>query len=212
MEHTFWHNKWQSNDIAFHEGDVNPLLVKYLGKLALPVGARIFVPLCGKTRDIAWLLSQGFRVVGAELSPLAIEQLFDELRMVPDKTSMGELTHCHAANIDVFIGDIFALATDQIGAVDAVYDRAALVALPAELRQRYAQHLLTLTRKAPQLLICYDYDQQVMPGPPFSVNADEIRTHYAATHTTSLVSSEPLAGGLKGKCQAQENVWILRPL
>ncbi|MEM9494187.1 MAG: thiopurine S-methyltransferase, partial [Myxococcota bacterium] len=83
MNTEFWHDCWQQNDIAFHKSEANPLLLKYLDKLALPQGARIFVPLCGKTLDIPWLLAQVYRVAGAELVQTAVEQLFAEMTVEP---------------------------------------------------------------------------------------------------------------------------------
>ena len=156
MDASFWHQKWADNNIAFHNSEVNPLLVKHFEALALEKGDRIFVPLCGKTLDIAWLLSKGYRVAGAELSKVAIEQLFAELGVEPDVTEQGEMTRYSATDIDIFVGTIFALSHERLGAVDAVYDRAALVALPGEMRDRYTTHLTEIINKAPQLLISYD--------------------------------------------------------
>jgi thiopurine S-methyltransferase len=211
MEHAFWHHRWQTNQIGFHEPDVNQLLVKHLGKLALPTGARVFVPLCGKTRDIGWLLSQGLRVVGAELSPLAVQQLFADLELQPVTSSTGALQLSRAAGLDVFVGDIFTLSADQLGVVDAVYDRAALVALPPELRQQYARHIRAISHSAPQLVITFDYDQQIMPGPPFSISDAELNDHYASTFELSLLSSSSVPGGLKNQCPSLEKTWLLQP-
>lgn len=209
MEANFWHQKWQSNDIAFHEGAANALLVAHIDALALPAGSRVFVPLCGKTRDIAWLLAKGYRVAGAELSSIAIEQLFTELDVQPEISTSNGITHYRAAAIDIFVGDIFALSRDMLGSVAAIYDRAALVALPENIRHQYAAHLMQITNKAPQLLICYEYDQRAIAGPPFSVSNAEVNQHYAGSYTLSLLASTALFGGLKGKCAAQENTWLL---
>ena len=130
MDSDFWHKKWEDNQIGFHRSSVNPLLVRFLSVLGLVPGARVFLPLCGKTRDIAWLRDQGFRVAGAELSRLAIEQLFDELGETPEITEHGALTRFSGEGIDIFVGDIFELSAPVLGPVDAIYDRAALVALP----------------------------------------------------------------------------------
>ncbi|HYD84158.1 MAG TPA: hypothetical protein VEA63_08890, partial [Opitutus sp.] len=111
--------------------------------------------------------------------------------------------------LDVFAGDIFALSADQLGTVDAIYDRAALVALPPPMRERYTQMLLTLTRAAPQLLICFEYDQNVMPGPPHAVTAAEVWRHYGAAYRLRLVHVQPVEGGLKGVTPATELVWLL---
>lgn len=210
MEPSFWHQRWEKNEIAFHEGKANPLLVTHFKELSLAKGGRVFVPLCGKTLDIAWLLSSGYRVAGAELSQLAIEQLFLELGVQPEISPVGEVAQWSAKNLDIFVGDFFALSRTMLGPVDAVYDRAALVALPADMRSRYAAHLTEITGRVPQLLICYAYDQSLIEGPPFSVSNEEVRRHYASQYDVTLRSSTDVSGGLKGKCPAKENVWLLR--
>ena len=86
MEEKFWHDRWQNNQIPFHKVEVNPLLVRNLPALELASGARVFVPLCGKSLDVHWLLAQGYRVAGAELSRIAVEQLFAELGVIPDRS------------------------------------------------------------------------------------------------------------------------------
>lgn len=211
MEPDFWHARWENSQIGFHEGNPNALLVKHLPRLSLAPGARIFLPLCGKTRDIFWLLSQGFKVAGAELSALAVEQLFAELGIAPVISAAGPLTHYSAPALDIFQGDIFDLSRQALGPVDAIYDRAALVALPASMRARYAAHLMDLTATAPQLLLCFEYDQSLVNGPPFSVAPEETRALYGAAYGVSLLESTPLAGGLKGKYETTEHVWLLDP-
>ena len=210
MDPNFWHQRWAKNEVAFHEGKPNQLLTAYFHELSLAKGRRIFVPLCGKTRDIPWLLSKGYQVAGAELSQLAIEQLFMDLGLQPEITEAGELFRWRAQHLDIFVGDVFALSRNMLGSVDAVYDRAALVALPEPVRPRYAAHLMELTHHAPQLLICYDYDQRAMDGPPFSIGNDEVARHYGATFDLRLLASVEVAGGLKGKCPAKEKIWLLR--
>lgn len=206
MEHNFWLDRWQTNQIGFHLPDANPLLVKHLSALQLAKGARVFIPLCGKTLDITWLLSQGYRVVGAELVEMAIVQLFNELGVPPNITTVGELKRYSAHNIDIFVGDIFDLTADLLGAVDATYDRAALVALPGEMRVRYMAHLKAITHRAPELLITFEYDQSLVPGPPFSVDAAEVKTHYG---DATLLECNDLPNGLKGQYPAKEATWLV---
>ncbi|UZE95477.1 thiopurine S-methyltransferase [Alkalimarinus alittae] len=210
MDAPFWHEKWDRGEIAFHEGQANCLLVKHFGALTLAQGSRVFVPLCGKTRDIAWLLTQGYEVVGAELSELAVKALFEDLGVAPDISQIGELTHYCSDNIDIFVGDIFLLSAETLKPVDAIYDRAALVALPEAMRQQYASHLIEITSKAPQLVITFEYDQPLLPGPPFSVSTEEVKQHYSATYVASLLESKNVPGGLKRKVAATESVWLLR--
>lgn len=209
MDQAFWHRRWTKNEIAFHEGAPNALLVAHLARLDLRAGARLFLPLCGKTRDIHWLLSQGFQIVGAELSDIAVRALFEDLGVAPKITEAGALVRYAAPNLDILHGDIFALQAATLGAVDAVYDRAALVALPAPMRAPYAAHVMGLTSAAPQMLITFDYDQPAMDGPPFSVPPDEVHTLYGTTYDVALLQSLEVPGGLKGKCAATEKIWHL---
>jgi thiopurine S-methyltransferase len=210
MDPNFWHQRWKNNETAWHEGKANPLLVTYFSRLGLEKGRRVFVPLCGKTLDISWLLSKGYRVAGVELSQTAIEQLFMELGLQPDISTVGPIAQWSARYLDIFVGDIFALTKKMLDPVDAVYDRAAFVALPESMRDRYTAHLTEITGTAPQLLICYDYDQRIMEGPPFSVRNEEVARQYAHLYQVTLLSSTDVAGGLKGKCPAKENLWLLQ--
>lgn len=209
MDEEFWHNKWKTNNIGFHNDSVHPLLAKHWNTLNRAGVSRVFVPLCGKTVDIAWLLSQGHQVVGAELSELAIQQLFNDLNVEPNITNMGSLIHYHSENIDIYVGDIFELSYALVGEIDAIYDRAALVALPFDLRKRYSAHLQVITDAAPQLLICFEYDQQHIDGPPFSIAQHELTQHYVDNYSVNFIEGVPVEGGLKGKVTATETVWLL---
>ncbi|MCW4590027.1 thiopurine S-methyltransferase [Gluconacetobacter entanii] len=207
----FWHAKWQRNEIGFHEPRPNAFLLRHFAQMHFPAGARIFVPLCGKSLDIHWLLAQGFQVGGIELSPIAVERLFAELGLSPRITTLGALQRFDAGNLCIFVGNFFDLTRQDLGHVDGVYDRAALIALPAAVRQRYARHLVSITNAAPELLICLDYDQPCRPGPPFSVGEAEVRQHYEEQFTLTCLERRDVPGGLKGACPATETVWKLVP-
>jgi thiopurine S-methyltransferase len=209
MDPDFWLTRWQDNRTGFHEGVPNDLLVAHFAALGLPRGARVFVPLCGKSRDLHWLRAQGFAVVGAELSRLAVEQFFDELGIPPAITPVDKLDRFEAAGVTIFTGDIFDLDQNTLGPVDAVYDRAALVALPDPLRAQYAAHLIELTQAAPQLLVTFEYDQAKHPGPPFSVQQADVQKHYDATYRPERLELRDLPGGLRGNCPAKESAWLL---
>ena len=208
----FWHERWEKNEIPFHERKPNPILVKHFSRLELKKRARVFVPLCGKTLDIHWLLSKSCRIAGAELSQIAVGQLFDELELRPtiSKAKSGAGLKYSAKNIDIFVGDIFKVTRARVGPIDAIYDRAALVALPETMRKRYSAHLMKISDRAPQLAVTYDYDQSALPGPPFSITNAELVAHYGRYYDLVLLNSQPLPGGLKGKCPAIENVWLLK--
>ena len=211
MEAKFWQQIWQDNELGFHQKQVHPWLSEHLRVLGLNSNSRIFLPLCGKTNDIAWLLSQGHQVVGVELVENAVEQLFSSLRVTPEITHQGTLKCYKADNLVVWVGDFFALTQPLLGTVDAIYDRAALVALPYSMRLDYTAHMLTITDNAPQLLITFSYDQSAMDGPPFSVNEAEINNHYLSQYHITPITSAQVQGGLKGLCEAMEYMWLLQP-
>ena len=100
MDANFWHQRWERNETAFHQREANPLLVKYFDALSLSKGSRVFLPLCGKTLDIHWLLSNGYRVAGSELSDVAVKQLFSELATEPKIKAINDIHHHSADNID----------------------------------------------------------------------------------------------------------------
>ena len=210
MEHEFWHEKWELGEIAFHEGKPNALLERHLSALNINADDRIFLPLCGKTVDIHWLREQGFDVVGADLSELAIQQLFSEMGLTPEIEPLGPLKVYSAPNLKIFVGDIFKLNAELLGPVDVVYDRAALVALPVDLRDRYAIQVPVITDRAPQLVITFDYDQSVMPGPPFSVPEAEVKRLYELNFDIEPLEAQEVPGGLKGKAPATETIWLLK--
>jgi len=204
MEKNFWLDRWQTNQIGFHLPEAHPLLVKHSQFLSLKEGDRIFLPLCGKTLDIHWFLAQGIDVVGAELAETAIIQLFKELDVEPDITISGKLKLYSAPHIDIFVGDIFDLDKKSIGHVDALYDRAALVALPQEMRERYVQHLKEIAPCFNELLISFEYDPSQYSGPPFYVGHEEIKSYYPKSN---LLESRVVEGGLQGIYPAKECAW-----
>ncbi|MDR7194367.1 thiopurine S-methyltransferase [Luteimonas terrae] len=175
MQPEFWHERWSSNRIGFHRDAPLPLLVAHWPALDLAPDVRVFVPLCGKSLDMVWLTERGHRVLGVELSELAVRQFFEErgLRPAIHETSAGR--HFVAGAYELIVGDAFALEADVLADCAAVYDRAALIALPPELRRMYAA---TAWRRLPAgcrgLLVTLDYPQAEKSGPPFSVAADEV--------------------------------------
>lgn len=209
MEKDFWHDRWRENRIGFHEGHPNAMLVDLFDTITVPRHGRIFLPLCGKTRDVAWLMDRGHAVAGAELSETAVRQLFSELGLQPAIDTAGPLSHYSALGLDIFVGDIFDLTAAVLGAVDAVFDRAALVALPEDMRTRYAPHLQELTAQAPQLLITLEYDQTAKDGPPFSISGEEVQRLYGKAFDIAEARRVEVPDGLRGRIPASETAWHL---
>ena len=210
MEKHIWLERWENGQTGFHIEEVNPLLIKHFNDLEVPLASRIFVPLCGKTLDIGWLLSKGYCIVGVELSETAVKELFKELGEEPYIMTDGEHIHYHAENIDIFVGDFFTLTPQIIGNIDAIYDRAAIVALPEWMRTNYTEHMLSLTQNSPQLMTTVVYDQSLMNNSPFSVDQNEIERLYGDHYTISKLDEMYVEGGLKQVKDVVEYVWMLR--
>jgi len=210
MKKEIWLERWEKGQTGFHNHEVNPLLVKHFDELELPLASRIFVPLCGKTLDISWLLSKGYCVVGVELSESAVKELFEELGEEPYIMTEGEHIHYHAENIDIFVGDFFTLTPQIIDHVDAIYDRAAIVALPSEMRDDYTKQILSLTQNVPLLMTTVVYDQSLMNNSPFSVDREELERHYGDHYTITQLDKINVKGGLKQLKDIVEYVWLLK--
>lgn len=186
MDAEFWLQRWREGRTHFHQERVLPLLQKHWPTLALPQGSTVLVPLCGKSLDMMWLAAQGYKILGVELSELAVRQFFDDNGMRPALRESAQGKHYSAGNVEIICGDIFDLDDATLAACRGAYDRAALIALPPPMRARYVEQVYG--RLAPNycgLLITLEYDQQQMDGPPFSVPEQEVLRLYAA-HTDVL--------------------------
>lgn len=175
MQAEFWLQRWREGRTGFHRDAPMPLLVQHWPTLELARGSRVLVPLCGKTLDMPWLAEQGHRVLGVELSPLAIEQFFDEQDLEPEKHETALGIHHVAGNIEIIQGDVTLLDEATLLSCDAVYDRAAIIALPPAMRERYAETVYGRLRPGCRaLMITLEYPQHEMDGPPFSVDTDHV--------------------------------------
>ena len=179
MDSEFWHERWEKNEIGFHQDSINAPLQKYWQKLKLNEGERVFVPLCGKSRDLLWIQSQGHPVIGVELSPLAVETFFKENNLRASSVSDGKFIRWKCGTLEILCGDYFDLQLSHLEGVAVVYDRASLVALPPEMRGKYAKHFVSLLPQEVRiLLLTLEYSQEEMQGPPFSVSKEEVNNLY----------------------------------
>ncbi|MDN5843453.1 MAG: thiopurine S-methyltransferase [Alcaligenaceae bacterium] len=179
MDTEFWLQRWREGHIGFHQDRVMPLLEKHWPALELPADSRVFVPLAGKSLDMIWLAGQGHRVLAVELSSLAIEQFFAENRLTPVEHDSPLGRHYVAGPIEMICGNVYDLSQTDLADCAGFYDRAALIALPAADRQRYASQVYGYLPKGCRgLMLTIDYPQDEMAGPPFSVTADEVRSLY----------------------------------
>lgn len=189
MDPAFWHERWEQGQIGFHQPDHHPALLATWPTLGLADRARVFVPLCGRSLDMVWLAARGHDVVGIELSPIAVEGFFAHERLEPRRDRVGPLERWRAGRYELLCGDFFDLGQGLLGDVAGWYDRAALVALPPDLRRRYVERLAgLLPAGARGLLVTVDYDQARMDGPPFSVPPLEVEGLHAEAFDVEPVS------------------------
>ena len=193
MQPDFWHQRWADNQIGFHQDAPTPLLLKHWASLGVAADAKVFVPLAGKSRDMAWLAAQGHRVLGVELSQLAVEQFFAEHGLQADTCESRYGRHYAAGGIELMVGDAFGLDATSLQDCAAVFDRAALIALPPNLRRRYARELYAaLPTGCHGLLVTLEYPQVERDGPPFSVQEDEVHALYDADWQVDLLERRPI--------------------
>jgi thiopurine S-methyltransferase len=211
MQSENWLERWQQGRIGFHRATENPRLVQHHQR-ALGDTLRVLVPLCGKSVDLEWLVVRGHEVVGIELSELAVQAFFAERGFSPERHVRGGFIEYRHASLTILVGDFFAATADLTGYCDGAYDRAAMIALPEELRAAYALHLQTLLApKAKLLLVTLFYD--AAGGPPFSVSPTEVNTAYARARVSALSSDDArddAPGPLeRGASFVQENAYLI---
>ena len=195
MEPKFWQERWARNQIGFHLPEVNPYLQRHWSQLALAPGSKVLVPLCGKSLDLVWLVSIGHRVMGVELSEQAVQAFFDEQGLVPRISQQGVFKVYQTEQIELWCGDVFALDAEAVADCTALYDRAALIALPPLMRAQYVDHLNSLLgSRCRGLLITLDYDQAQKAGPPFAVTDDEVRLLFGARWTLDVLAEQDILG------------------
>ena len=194
-----WLEYWENNETNWHSDVVTQELEEYLELLKLESGDTVFVPLCGKSLDMIYLLNQGFSVIGVELSEIGIKQFFHENSLDFTISSVGEFNLYSAKNIEIYCGDFFSLTSKNLCDVKAVFDRKSLIALDRNLRQKYVKHLNDIISLGVRmLLITLHYPQHQMSGPPFSVDKSEVESLFSMTFKyQELKSFQDIENGSK---------------
>jgi thiopurine S-methyltransferase len=216
MDAEFWHERWRLGEIGFHQHDYNRHMETFVHRLGLAPGSHIFVPLCGKSLDMIWLWRQEFSVTGVEINRLAVEAFFSENGLDFEVSDRGEHSCFRHDRLVIHCADLFTADLSGMEAVDAVYDRASLVALPQEMRGSYVKRLAELVPdQAPHLLITLDYPSNEMNGPPFAVTAREVKALYGPSHEVTLLHTEDCLAReprfrKKGLSRLEEHVFLLR--
>ena len=215
MKADFWHERWEANQLGFHQNEVNGLLMRHWSTLNLDAGQAAFVPLCGKSLDMRWLSEQGHPVMGVELSPIACRDFFAESKTPTTQAKVGNFECSSADGYVLYCGDFFDLTQKDLAEVGGVFDRGSLVALPPELRRRYAKHMSEILPGGAQiLLLTVDYDQSEMKGPPHSVPDEEVESLFGQDFLLDRLdrkgpSEPPPPFKARGMSSVSESIWRL---
>lgn len=216
MKKEYWLERWNRNETGFHQAEINPYLREFWPRLQLSPASTVLVPLCGKSRDMLWLRQQGHAVLGVELSVIAAQAFFTENDLASHDNACDRFTRLEADGVQVLCGDFFALSPEDTAAVSAVYDRAALVALPPDMRRRYVNHLLQILPPHTQiLLVTLDYPQHEMTGPPFAVSLDEVTALYQNSAEMMVLSQHDVLAQNprfqeRGLSRLEESAFLLK--
>ena len=194
-----WLEFWANNETNWHSDVVTQELEKYLGLLKLESGDTVFIPLCGKSLDMIYMLNRGFSVIGVEVSEIGIKQFFHENGLDFTISQVGEFDLYSAKNIEIYCGDFFSLTSKHLCGVKAVFDRKSLIALDRNLRQKYVKHLNDIISLGVRiLLITLHYPKHQMSGPPFSVDKSEVESLFSmAFNYQELKPFQDIENGLK---------------
>lgn len=216
MDANFWHKRWQRQEIGFHLEQVNAHLPRHWPQLVVEAGSKVLVPLCGKSVDLCWLAQQGFSVLGVELSQCAVEAFFQEQQMTPQVRAEGDFQVYQCGLIELWCGDFFALSAEHVSQCAAFYDRAAMIALPENMRRSYIEHLQRILPASCQgLLVTLEYEQSLRQGPPFAVLEAHVGAAYGAPWQLEMLAREDvlqdswsfLQSGIPSLHEAVYRVW-----
>ena len=187
MEIDFWLERWNNNQTGFHQPQVNPYLVYLYGNKGPAIEQRqalkVFVPLCGKSKDMLWLSQNGYQVFAIECSERAVKDFFEENALnyrhaKKDESALYQSSDL-ASQIEILQGDFFGLQQSDLDGITDIFDRASLVALPTEMRQQYVDKMAELQKPGIRtLLVTLTFDPTEMNGPPFSVSEEEVHQLY----------------------------------
>ncbi|TNE91861.1 MAG: thiopurine S-methyltransferase [Deltaproteobacteria bacterium] len=185
MKSEFWLERWELGQTGWHNDSVHPGLQEHCERFG--TASRVLVPLCGASLDVRWLteLPCVDSVVGVELSAIAIERLFADAGLNPEREQHGAFVLWKAGPISIVQGDFFAAPPALVGPVDAVWDRAAMIAIDPERRDEYAAKLKELAPGGHLLLNALVYDQSVNDGPPWALSAEEVVERFGPAETLS---------------------------
>ena len=215
MEKQFWLKKWENPSPGFHQLSTHPFLEKHWKSFTKSKG-KVFIPLCGKSLDIKFIMEQGHEVIGIDLSESAVLAFFEEHEIPYQVEENLRLKKIFGKGITLYVGDLFHLSASELEDVEYVYDSASLVALPFEIRNSYIKFMLRYLKEASIFLITFQFDN-VEVGPPFSIDKKMVENYFTPhfrideidTKKSDDMDNIELHRGLIS--YVQENVFNLKP-
>lgn len=192
MELSYWQSKWRKGNIGFHMKEGYPGLEQHWNALQAESPTPL-VPLCGKSKDLLFLAGKCRRVIGVEISEIAVQEFLKENNLKADKTSFADFSIYQTGNIEIWQGDFFKLPRHKLPPLDLIYDKAALIALPPDMRKKYAAKILKLVSPQTRILLhLFEYRRDEMSGPPFSVPMGEVEDHFGKRFTIRILERNEL--------------------
>ena len=199
QEQQQWWVRWQEGRIGFHLPEVNPLLIRHVHSLATDAHPNerscILVPLCGKSKDLIWLQSHFHKVIGVELVPQAVEAFFEENQITPTYSLRDSFATYLHDNLALLQGDIFQMSSKYLEdhPIQAIFDRASLIALPDKLRKNYVALLRSLgSCNTKLLLVTLAYEEGMISGPPHSIPENKIFELFAFATNIELLEKQDI--------------------
>lgn len=193
MELSYWQARWHNDKTGWHMQQVYPHLKTYWQRLQLEEGDTVLVPLCGKSLDLKWLAEQKYNVIGIEVSEKAVHHFFQEHQMPFQKSYTASVTVYRSENLTIWAGNFFKLKPANFPEIDAIYDKAALIALPKKQRKQYAGRILAFCNPETQMLLnTFEYEQSEMNGPPFAVLRKELEQLYGHRFAINLLHEDAI--------------------
>ena len=213
MDQNYWIGRWQRGETTWHQEEVEPSLITYFSDLE---PTRVLVPFCGKSRDLSWLIAQRHEVIGVEVSELACQSYFQENGISYRQISQGSSTLYQGGNVSILNADFLTIERSHVGEIGAVYDRAALIALPSDMRMQYTQQMIRLVRSCAKsqgfkfLQIILERTPTDPQGPPFSVTQKELETLYGGFFDIRFLHREDAGKGAIACTKREESAYLLQ--
>lgn len=208
MDADFWTERWNQSNTPWHQSEPEALLTKYFPKEKTKSA---LIPLCGKSLDVLWISKNSEKVIGVELSPIACQAFFEEQNFSYKTESYKDFKIFNSLNIELWCGDFFKLPTETYQSVDFIYDRAAIIALPPNLRQLYANKLIEIAQASTssdfQILMIGRVDEGLQDGPPFQVADAEIHKLFSEKLNLEILEKISRPSRADPKLQLVETVY-----